>query len=244
MSTGMETTAYAGKPPKVSHVKEGLPAEAKAELVADLTNPEPEVPEGEVITGFDYDSILDPDLRQMAQNAAQRIAENNHTIESKVLDTGRTLIAFKEAIKSQGKLFGEWIEAACPFSYKTGLNYMAVAREFGEDYLLLTYIPSQTLYPLASGKDMSEVRSKVVEAAKGGSPMPLTDVMKLISQANSTDSHDNADEIGEARKSAAKNAITWLREKHGFEDFLKLVREAGREFTIVLNMAAKEARDA
>lgn len=245
MSSAVQTTAHAGKPPKVAHVKKGLPAEAKANLKADIAKPDAEVSVGEVITGFDYTSILEPELRQMAQDAAERIAENNRTIESKVLDTGRTLIAFKEAIKSKDKLFGDWIKAACPFSYKTALNYMAVAREFGDDYLLLSYIPSQTLYRVASGKDLDEARSAVLEAAKKGNPLPVTDVEKLISQAKAAhgDGAGNLASIDtlEVRRTAAVKAMAWLEKNDDYSVFLALVREAGREFTIALGNAAKEA---
>lgn len=238
MSSAVQTTVHAGKPSKVTHVKKGLPPEIKTELKSDPANTEPEVLVGEVITGFDYDSIQDPELRKMAQDAAERIAQNNRTIETKVLDTGRTLIAFKEAIKRKDKLFGDWIKAACPFSYKTALNYMAVAREFGDDYPLLAYIPSQMLYPLASRKDLGEARSVVMEAAKDGNPIPVPEIEKLMSQGKAADEDGSKAEV---RKTTAAKAMAWLEARDGYGDFLALVREAGREFTIALNTAAKEA---
>ncbi|WP_274628120.1 hypothetical protein [Arvimicrobium flavum] len=246
MGIAVGTTGHAGKPPKASHLKKGLPAKAKASLKTKLVKPDTEVSEGEVIIGFDYNSILEPKLRQMAQEAAKRIAENNRTIESKVLDTGRTLIAFKEAIKSKGRLFGDWIEAACPFSYKTALNYMAVAREFGDDYHLLTYIPSQMLYPLASGKGLDDARSAVLEAAKDGNPLPVSEVEKLISQPKAPIGDGDEDpasiDKAEIRRTAAAKAMSILQEDIGdFTGFMALVREAGREFTIMLNNTVKGA---
>lgn len=237
MSSAVQTTADAGKPPKVSHVKKGLPPEVKDELATDLTKSEPDVMEGEVIAGFDYDSILEPVLRQMAKDAAERIAQNNRTIESKVLDTGRTPIAFKEAIKSKDKLFGDWIKAECPFSYKTALNYMAVAREFGDDYHLLTYIPSGTLYPLASRKDLADLRSNVLDAARNGNPILVSEVEQLMSQGKAADDDGGKAEVC---KTTAAKAMAWLEARDGYGDFLALVREAGREFTIALNAAVKE----
>lgn len=246
MSSMVQTTAHAGKPPKGSHVKQSLLPEAQAELAADIAYGEPAIVESEAVTGFDYDSILEPELRQMALDAAQRIAENNREVERRVLDTGRTLMALKEAIKSKGKLFGDWIEAACPFSYKTALNYMAVAREFGDDYHLLTYIPAQTLYPLASGKGLGEARNAVLDAAKNGSPLPVLEVEKLISQpkvavGDGGDKNPLPTDKTEVRRSAAAKAIAWLEKQDDYSGFLALVREAGREFIVALSTAAKEA---
>lgn len=239
-AAAMETTVHAGKPPKVSHVKKGLPATAKTELAKPA-----KVLEGEIVNRFDYTTITDAAVRAKVQNLTKEIHNRMREEREASFHIGKSLNEAK-AEKKFG-FFDKWVAVEFPSLEKRTYNhYMALAREFSATYGLVSYLPATSLYRLAEGKGMTKVRAKVIDAAKKGSPLAKGEVQRLIADAKkATAKGKPAPKIEDAspsnsRMDAALSAVALLREKldNDFARFVELFRDAGEAFTVALKEAA------
>lgn len=115
---------------------------------------------------------------------------------------------------------------------------MAVADKFGDDYPLVSYLPSPIIYRLTSDK-LDTLRDTIVTRASNDAPLDREEVEKLISEASQTQAAPAVTDRTEQRRAAAAKAIDILRaDLTDFTGFVTIVGEAGREFTIALKEAA------
>jgi hypothetical protein len=129
-----------------------------------------------------------------------------------------------------------WLTAEFRWTKRTAQNYMAVAEKFGDDYPLVSYLPSPIIYRLASDK-LDTLRDTIVTRASDDAPLDRTEVVKLISEASQTLTTPAVTERTEQRRAAAAKAIDILRALADFSGFVTIVVEAGREFTTALKEA-------
>lgn len=234
-------TAIVPATAKVSHIKQGLPATAKAELA----KPE-KVLEGEIVNRFDYTTITDTAVREKVQSLAKEIHLRMRQEKEASFFIGKSLNEAK-AEKKFG-FFDRWVGVEFPSLEKRTYNhYMALAREFPATYSLVSYLPATSLYKLAEGKGMTKVRAKVIDAAKKGSPLAKGEVQRLIADAKKASAKgkpapkiEDASTDATARTDAAMSAVALLREKldDDFPRFVAWFHDAGEAFTVALKEAA------
>jgi hypothetical protein len=237
MSIAVETSAHAGMPPKVSHVKKGLPAKAKSELVAPI--------DGEIVNRFDYTTITDTAVRGKVQKLATEIRQRMREEREASFHIGKALNEAK-AEKKFG-FFDRWVAVEFPSLEKRTYNhYMALAREFTATYGLVSYLPATSLYKLAEGKGTGKVRAKVIDAAKKGSPLAKGEVQRLIADAKKANAKGKpapkiaSEDEASVRMDAARAAVAMLREKldDDFAKFATWFQDAGEAFTVAMQEAA------
>ena len=191
---------------------------------------------GEIQPPFDYGQIADEDARAIAKHAAERIHANLHATEKHFIDTGNELRKAKAAMKHGA--WENWLTAEFRWTKRTAQNYMAVAEKFGDDYPLVSYLPSPIIYRLSSDK-LDALRDTIVTRASNDAPLDRNEVEKLISEASQTLTAPAVTDNTELRRAAAAKAIDILRaDLTDFTGFVTIVGEAGREFTIALKEAA------
>lgn len=236
----LETPAKSKTLPVIAKAKEANKAKAKKSVQSVA---KPDAPKDGEIVGFDYSKIVDPEVSATVHKIATRIKGNLRQEKALFLDTGKALIEAK-AVKGFG-LFDKWVAQEFPFSKRAAINYMSLAREFGETYELVSYLPAQTLYKLAEGKTLKDVRAKVINAAKSGKPLGKSNVQLLLSTKRATTKGMPAPKIGtdkeaDARMEAARSAVALLREKldEDFPRFVAWFHDAGEAFTVALKEAA------
>ncbi len=190
---------------------------------------------GEILPPFDYGQIADEDARTIAKQAAQRIHANLEATEKHFIDTGNELRKAKAAMKHGA--WENWLTAEFGWTKRTAQNYMAVAEKFGDDYPMVSYLPSPIIYRLASDK-LDALRDTIVTRASNDVPLDRDEVVKLISEASQKQATPALTDKTEQRKAAAAKAIDILRaDLSDFAGFVTIVGEAGREFTTALKEA-------
>jgi len=130
-----------------------------------------------------------------------------------------------------------WLTAEFRWTKRTAQNYMAVAEKFGDDYPLVSYLPSPILYRLTSDK-LDALRDAIVTRASNDTPLDRDEVVKLISEMGAMQATPVSTDRTEQRRTAAAKAIDILRaDLADFAGFVTIAGEAGREFTIALKEA-------
>lgn len=189
----------------------------------------------EILPPFDYRQIVDEDARAIAKHAAERIHANLHETEKHFIDTGNELRRAKAALKHGA--WENWLTAEFRWTKRTAQNYMAVAEKFGDDYPLVSYLPSPIIYRLTSDK-LDALRDTIVTRASNDTPLDRDEVVKLISETGAMHATTISTDRTEQRRAAAAKAIDILRaDLADFAGFVTIVGEAGREFTIALKEA-------
>ncbi len=217
-----------------SHHKHFNIPKAQEEITAALS--EDDGASGEILPPFDYKQIADEDARTIAKQAAERIHTNLHETEKHFIDTGNELCKAKAALKHGA--WESWLNAEFRWTKRTAQNYMAVAEKFGDDYPLVSYLPSPLIYRLTSNK-LDALRDTIVTRASNDAPLDRDEVMKLISEASGMQAPPVGTDRTEQRRAAAAKAMDILRaDLTDFTGFVTIVGEAGREFTIALKEAA------
>ncbi len=204
--------------------------------------------QGEIVNRFDYTIITDPEVGAAVRKLATRKA-NLRQEKTLRLDTGNALLEAKN-VKGFG-LFDKWLDQEFQFSKRAADNYMALAREFGGTYDLVSYLPSQTLYKLAEGKNLKKVRAEVVEKAQAGTPLLKNEVQSRIAEAAKAMSKGKpASKLGagddaKARLDAARSAVDLLREKleDDFPKFVTWFHDASDAFSLILQNEARAIDD-
>ena len=189
----------------------------------------------EILPPFDYGQIVEEDARAIAKHAAERIHANLHETEKHFIDTGNELRRAKAALKHGA--WENWLTAEFRWTKRTAQNYMAVAEKFGDDYPLVSYLPSPIIYRLTSDK-LDALRDTIVTRASNDTPLDRDEVVKLISETGAMHATTISTDRTEQRRAAAAKAIDILRaDLADFAGFVTIVGEAGREFTIALKEA-------
>lgn len=189
----------------------------------------------EILPPFDYGQIVDEDARAIAKHAAERIHANLHETEKHFIDTGNELCRAKAALRHGA--WENWLTAEFRWTKRTAQNYMAVAEKFGDDYTLVSYLPSPILYRLTSDK-LDALRDAIVTRASNDTPLDRDEVVKLISEMGAMQATPVSTDRTEQRRTAAAKAIDILRaDLTDFAGFVTIAGEAGREFTIALKQA-------
>lgn len=210
------------------------PPKAQEEITAALSDHDEA--SGEILPPFDYGQIADEDARAIAKQAAKRIHANLKATEKHFIDTGIALCKAKAALKHGA--WENWLTAEFRWTKRTAQNYMAVAEKFGDDYPLVSYLPSPIIYRLASDK-LDALRDTIVTRAGGDAPLDRAEVEKLISEASQKQAPTDVPDKTEQRRAAAAKAMDILRaDLADFAGFVTIVGEAGREFTAALREAA------
>jgi hypothetical protein len=123
---------------------------------------------------------------------------------------------------------------------------MALAREFGDTYEFVSYLPLQNLYKLAEGKSLGSIRTQVIENAVAGNPKPKGAVQRLIEDTTHKAANDKSVSMPDASNGgskamvAAREAVALLRERldEDFPRFVQSYTTAGESFAVVLKEAA------
>jgi len=212
--------------------------------------------EVEIVNRYDYNKVTDESVRSTLQDLETVIRKSIRQERTAGLNIGKALLEAK-SLKQWGD-FENWVAKSFPdFSKRTSDHYMALARAFGETFDIVSYLPAQTLYKLAEGKKLHEVRAEVIEKAQGGSRLSKSDVQSRISQVHeATAMRKPAQKPQSANDAkdqppAANGAVALLLEKldGDFLRFVELFNDAGEAFTVALNdaaqrMAARRTSDA
>lgn len=236
MDATIASSPHSATSPQHTHKHLNIP---KAQDAIKAALSEEDGASGEILPPFDYGQITDEDARAIAQRAAERIHANTHEMEKHFIATGNELRRAKAALK-HGE-WEDWLTAEFRWTKRTAQNYMAVAEKFGDDYPLVSYLPSPTIYRLTSGK-LDAIRDTIVTRASSDAPLDKDEVEKLISEARQTQATPAITDRTEQRRAASAKAIDILRaDLTDFGGFVTVVEEAGREFTSALIAAAKGA---
>lgn len=233
-----------GKIPPNNYVSKEITKKTKATKPEPVQSVAPKVHDAEIVNRYDYDKVADPAVRATLQDLETRIRKSLRQERTACLDIGNALLEAK-AIKQFGD-FENWVAKSFPdFSKRTSENYMAIAREFGDSFQLLSDLPSQTLYKLAAGKALKNVRAKVISAATSGNPIKKGEVQRLIAEASKAASKGKlAPKLegseADARMNAGRNAVALLRERldDDFAKFVTMFHDAGEAFAVALKEAA------
>lgn len=219
---------------------------------AKTTKPDPlqsiaKAAEGEIVNRYDYTKVNDEGIRATLQDLEVRIRKSIRQERTACLEIGKALLEAKSL--NQWGDFENWVAKSFPdFSKRTSDHYMALARAFGETFDLVSYLPAQTLYMLAEGKNLKEVRSEVIEKAKGGNCLSKGDIQARIAQIKMASAegkrapkarplHDD-----KGRTAAANDAVALLLEKldNDFAKFVELFKGAEKAFMVALDDAARK----
>lgn len=123
--------------------------------------------------GFDY-ADLPAEVAVEAREVADRVREAHARTVQTVIAMGRELLRVKGKL-THGQ-FGRWLDAEFGGGARTAQNYMSAAERFADKSETVSYLPTTTVYQLASPSTPEKVRHEVVALAEAGSPLPAHEV--------------------------------------------------------------------
>lgn len=212
--------------------------------------PAPEDGPSRTSSGFDY-GALKPEIGQLARGARDRIATRIRG--SGVAEIGRDLIAVKDALPHGS--FLDWLRHEVKINVRNAQHYMSVAKAFGEDVSLVSYLPPNVLFKLASKGTPQTVRDGLLEAIRNGEQPGESDLehvlrgSRLMKRRKAIKRERNAFPVPpiEATESAAlkaRNLASEIARRMGgsVQDLIKLLSEGGTELLIAELAEGLQAR--
>ena len=94
-----------------------------------------------------------------------------------IIEVGHDLIEQKKAL-GHGH-FKTWVAAEIDVSYETVVNWMRVAKEFGDKFSTVENLAPTALYALAAPSTPEPVRAEVLERAAGGEKVTAREIDAL-----------------------------------------------------------------
>lgn len=94
-----------------------------------------------------------------------------------IIEAGKVCNNQKEAL-GHGN-FKAWVASELDVSYETVVNWMRVAKEFGDKNVNLTFLKPSTLYALAAPSTPEPVREAVLERAASGEKVTAKEIEAL-----------------------------------------------------------------
>lgn len=137
--------------------------------------PAPDDDPSRTCSGFDYGALKSDD-RELARGARDRIAARIKG--SGVAEIGRDLIAVKKALPHG--TFLDWLRHEVKINVRNAQNYMSVAKAFGDDVSLVSYLPPNVLFKLASKGTPQPVRDGLLEAIRNGEKPGESDLEHVL----------------------------------------------------------------
>ncbi|BCG92590.1 DUF3102 domain-containing protein [Mesorhizobium sp. 131-2-1] len=204
-------------------------------------------------SGFDYRQIEDAAVRERAELIAAEIKANLETVGKAFLDNGRKLLAIKNDL-GHGQ-FLSWLASEFEWSERTANNYMSVAQHFGDEFHVVSYLPSQTIYRLASKSVCQKVRTKVIAAAKSDKRLTADQVEAALGKTKTVKLHSPPKQIeGEVVPKApdtsvepsscqkAAERLVQLIAPENLQEFMRLANIAGISLSAAFLQAAIAAQ--
>jgi len=193
--------------------------QAEPEIIPPGT-PLPDSPLKTLPDAFDY-SALDPGLAGRLRATAERIRARS---KEAIIETGRDLIAIKDELAPG--TFIAWVRAESGMTVRTAQNCMAAAREFGDRYETVAYLPAQQIYKLASPNTSETIREEVIERAGRRERITNTvfsDILKAHNTGKDSAKAPESEKATKAQQKAARDLIELLTRKLG-EDLARAVK--------------------
>ncbi|TPI58659.1 DUF3102 domain-containing protein [Mesorhizobium sp. B3-1-7] len=202
-------------------------------------------------SGYDYRLIEDAVVRERAELVAAEIKANLEIVKKAFLDNGRKLLAIKNDL-GHGQ-FLSWVASEFDWSERTANNYMCVAQQLGDDFHLVSYLPSQTIYRLASKSVCQKVRTKVIASAKSDKRLTADQVEAAMEKAKVIRLPASSKQIeGEvvstnpgttaepsSRQTASETLVHLIALKH-LPEFIRLAEIAGIRLSVEFLAAAAQ----
>lgn len=132
---------------------------------------------------FNY-GVLDQETRESVQQQAAAIKSLMRRAVQDIIEIGQKLIAVKEQLP-HGQ-FGPWLRAEFEWSDQTALNFMNVARRFGEIPNGLDFAP-KALYLLSASSIPEVARQEAMDRAEAGEQINTSVSREIIHQHTYSD---------------------------------------------------------
>lgn len=130
--------------------------------------------------GFNY-SALPTDVADTARLAADRIRDRHKRQIAAIIETGHELLEVKELL-GHGR-FLEWVHAEFAWTDRTARNYMSAADQFAFKAEIISDLPPNEVYLLASPSTPPSIRDAVVARLEAGDRVEPFEVRALVRDA-------------------------------------------------------------
>ncbi|MDH2091084.1 DUF3102 domain-containing protein [Rhizobium pusense] len=125
---------------------------------------------------FNY-AALPAEKAASARAAAEQVRTLVSLAVANIIEAGKVCNNQKDAL-GHGH-FKAWVSAELDVSYETVVNWMRVAKEFGDKNVNLTFLKPSTLYALAAPSTPEPVRTEVLERAANGEKVTAREIDAL-----------------------------------------------------------------
>lgn len=130
--------------------------------------------------GFNY-AGLDARIAKTVREATVRVKASLHRQGVEVIETGRDLLAVKDALE-HGQ-FSAWVWSELGWAMTTAQNYMRAAAAFAGKSATVAHLPPTVIYKLASPSTPSPVREEIVRKIENGETISVEAIAERVAEA-------------------------------------------------------------